>query len=231
MLYAVKILVVEDDSRLAAVLRRGLAESGHLVDVEQDGLRAQSVAIGGAYDAIVLDIMLPGRDGLSVVREMRKREVGTPVLLLSSRDTVDDTIAGLDAGADDYLRKPFVFRELDARLRSITRRGDAPPQKELRRGDLRLDQASRRVFRGDVPLQLTARETAFVEYFMLNAGLLLTRPMIEDALWEPGRDTESNIIEVYVRRLRSKLSPNGEPNLIHTIRGAGYRFGDVMRHP
>jgi len=231
MLYAVKILVVEDDSRLAAVLRRGLAESGHLVDVEQDGLRAQSVAIGGAYDAIVLDIMLPGRDGLSVVREMRRREVGTPVLLLSSRDTVDDTIAGLDAGADDYLRKPFVFRELDARLRSITRRSDAPPQKELRRGDLRLDQATRRVFRGDVPLQLTARETAFVEYFMLNAGLLLTRPMIEDALWEPGRDTESNIIEVYVRRLRSKLSPNGEPNLIHTIRGAGYRFGDVMRHP
>jgi two-component system copper resistance phosphate regulon response regulator CusR len=227
----VKILVVEDDARLAAVLRRGLVESGHLVDVEYDGMRGQSVAMGGDYDAIILDVMLPLRDGISVVREMRRREVGTPVLLLTSRDTVDDTIEGLDAGADDYLRKPFVFRELDARLRSITRRLDAPPAKELRRGDLVLDLATRRMFRGGVPIQLTARETAFAEYFMLNAGLLLTRPMIENALWEPGRDTESNVIEVYVRRLRTKLSPKGEPNLIHTVRGAGYRFGEAIGHP
>ncbi len=226
-----KILVVEDDARLAAVLRRGLAESGHLVDVEHDGVRGQSTAIAGGYDAIILDVMLPQRDGLSVVREMRRREIGTPVLLLTSRDTVDDTIEGLDAGADDYLRKPFVFRELDARLRSITRRSDSAAQKELRRGDLVLDLAARTVSRRGMPIQLTAREIAFVEYFMLNAGLLLTRRMIEDALWEPWRETESNVIEVYVRRLRTKLSPNGEPNLIATIRGAGYRFGDAVQHP
>jgi DNA-binding response OmpR family regulator len=226
----VRILVVEDDVRLAEVLRRGLAESGHSVDVEHDGVRGQSVALGGDYDAVVLDVMLPRRDGLSVVREMRNRAVRTPVLLLTSRDTTDDTIAGLDAGADDYLRKPFVFRELDARLRTITRRFDAPRQRELRCCDVVLDVGSRRVARSGTPLQLTARETAFLEYFMINAGLVLTRPMIEDALWEPGRDTESNIIEVYVRRLRAKLSPRGEPALIHTVRGAGYRFGEAP-HP
>jgi DNA-binding response OmpR family regulator len=226
----VKILVVEDDIRLAEVLRRGLAESGHVVDVEHDGARGQSAAIRGKYDALVLDVMLPRRDGLSVVREIRKQAIRTPVLLLTSRDTVDDTIAGLDAGADDYLRKPFVFRELDARLRTITRRVDAPRHRELSCGELVLDVAKHSVTRAGLPISLTARETAFLEYFMRNAGLLLTRPMIEDALWERGRDTESNLIEVYVRRLRAKLSPNGEPNLIATIRGAGYRFGDVARH-
>jgi len=226
----VRILVVEDDVRLAEVLRRGLTESGHSVDVEHDGLRGQAVALGGSHDAIVLDVLLPRRDGLSVVRELRRRALRTPVLLLTARDTTDDTIAGLDAGADDYLRKPFVFRELDARLRTITRRFEAPPRRELRCGDVVLDGGSRHVRRAGVPIQLTARETAFLEYFMLNAGLVLTRPMIEDALWEPGRDTESNIIEVYVRRLRAKLSPAGEPALIHTVRGAGYRFGEA-RHP
>lgn len=226
-----KILVVEDDLRLAEVLRRGLAESGHHVDVEHDGARGQSAAAGGSYDAVVLDVMLPRRDGLSVVRELRKRSIRTPVLLLTSRDTVDDTIAGLDAGADDYLRKPFVFAELDARLRSITRRIETPPHKALQSGDLRLDLATRTVTRGEMPIVLTARETAFLEFFMINESLLLTRPMIENALWEPGRDTESNIIEVYVRRLRAKLSPSGEPALIHTVRGAGYRFGASVTHP
>jgi DNA-binding response OmpR family regulator len=226
----VKILVVEDDFRLAEVLRRGLTESGHHVAVEHDGIRGQSVAAAGDYDAIVLDILLPRRDGLSVVRELRKRSIRTPVLLLTSRDTVDDTIAGLDAGADDYLRKPFVFRELDARLRSITRRVEAPARKELHIGDLSLDIGARRVVRGETPIALTTREIAFLEFLMLNAGLVVTRPMIEDALWEPGRDTESNVIEVYVRRLRAKLSPGGEPSLIHTVRGAGYRFGIEPPH-
>ncbi len=220
-----KILVVEDDYKLAEVLRRGLTESGHHVDVEHDGARGQSTAVRGDHDAIVLDVLLPRRDGLTVVRELRKRGIRTPVLLLTSRDTVADTIAGLDAGADDYLRKPFVFGELDARLRSITRRVDAPPHKVLTVADLSLEIATRLVRRGDRTIALTTRETAFLEFLMLNAGLLITRPMIEDALWEPGRDTESNVIEVYVRRLRAKLSPQGEPTLIHTVRGAGYRFG------
>ena len=224
-----KILVVEDDVRLAEVLRRGLAESGHSVAVERDGVSGQAAALDGDFDAVVLDVLLPHKDGLSVVREMRKRSVRTPVLILTSRDTTGDTIAGLDAGADDYLRKPFVFGELDARLRSITRRFETPVR-ELRCGDVTLNLASRHVFRGSQPIALTARETAFLEYFMLNAGLLVSRPMIEDALWEPGRDTESNVIEVYVRRLRAKLSPNGEPDLIQTVRGAGYRFAESAKN-
>jgi DNA-binding response OmpR family regulator len=226
----VKILVVEDDRRLAEVLQRGLREGGHSVDVAYDGIRGRGAAADVRHDAIVLDVMLPGCDGLSVVREMRRRAIPTPVLLLTSRDTTEDAIAGLDAGADDYLRKPFVFGELEARLRAIVRRREPLPADELRRGEVLLELSTRHVRRGDVPIRLTARETAFLEYFMRNAGLLLTRPMIEDALWGLGRDTESNVIEVYVRRLRAKLSPNGEPSLIHTIRGAGYRFGDAVRY-
>jgi DNA-binding response OmpR family regulator len=224
-----KILVVEDDVRLAEVIRRGLTESGHVVDVEHDGDGGESTAAGGEYDALILDVMLPRKDGFSVARALRARDVQTPILMLTSRDTVDDTIRGLDAGADDYLRKPFVFGELDARLRSITRRTAAPAHDELRAGDLVMDLATRRVRRGDSSIALTARETAFLGYLMRNAGLLLTRAMIEAALWERDRDTASNLIEVYVRRLRAKLSPRGEPPLIHTVRGAGYRFGADAR--
>ena len=220
-----KILLVEDDLRLAAVIRRGLTESGHVVDVEHDGEGGLRAALASAYDALILDVMLPRLDGLAVARELRARAVATPVLMLTSRDTVDDTIRGLDAGADDYLRKPFVFGELDARLRSIARRAPTTPRSELRTGDLVMDLASRRVLRGGTAIALTARETAFLEYLMRNAGLLLTRPMIEAALWERDRQTASNLIEVYVRRLRAKLSPAGEPELIQTVRGAGYRFG------
>jgi len=202
-----------------------LAESGHVVDVEHDGEEGENAALGGEYDALILDVMLPRKDGFAVARALRAREVATPILMLTSRDTVEDTIRGLDAGADDYLHKPFVFGELDARLRSIARRAPARPHDELRAGDLVMDLATRRVRRGTTPVELTARETAFLEYLMRNAGLLLTRPMIEGALWERDRDTASNLIEVYVRRLRGKLSPHGEPPLIHTVRGAGYRFG------
>ena len=221
----VKILVVEDDVRLAEVIRRGLTESGHVVDIERDGEGGESTALSGEYDALILDVMLPRKDGLCVARALRARALQTPILMLTSRDTVDDTIRGLDAGADDYLRKPFVFGELDARLRSITRRSALPVHDELRAGDLVMDLATRRVRRGETTIALTARETAFLEYLMRNAGLLLTRTMIETALWERERDTASNLIEVYVRRLRTKLSPGGEPPVIHTVRGAGYRFG------
>jgi DNA-binding response OmpR family regulator len=221
----VKILVVEDDARLAAVMRRGLMESGHVVDVEADGETGESTAAAGAYDAIVLDVLLPRKDGFAVARALRARDVRTPILMLTSRDTVEDTIRGLDAGADDYLRKPFVFGELEARLRSITRRVPGPVREELRTADLTMNLATRRVARQSTPIVLTARETAFLEYLMRNAGRLVTRRMIEEALWDRERDTSSNVIEVYVRRLRAKLSPAGEPPLIHTVRGAGYRFG------
>lgn len=221
-----RILLVEDDVRLAEVVRRGLAESGHVVDVEHDGVAGESTAAAGAYDVVILDLMLPRKDGLAVARGLRSRELTTPILMLTSRDTVEDTVRGLDAGADDYLRKPFVFAELEARLRSLGRRTSAPPARELRVADLTMDLASRRVMRGATEIPLTARELAFLEYLMRNAGMLLSRRMIEDALWERDRETASNLIEVYVRRLRTKLSPNGEPILIHTVRGAGYRFGD-----
>jgi DNA-binding response OmpR family regulator len=221
----VKILVIEDDANLADVVRRGLAESGHVVDLELDGVAGEIAARGGGYDAIILDVMLPFKDGYAVARSLRAAEVHTPILMLTARDTVEDTISGLDCGADDYLRKPFVFRELEARLRSVTRREPIATPNELRVDDLSMDLASRRVRRGDRDVPLTARETAFLEYLMRNAGLLVTRPMLENALWERDRETTSNLIEVYMRRLRAKLGAAGEPPLIHTVRGAGYRFG------
>jgi len=223
-----KILVVEDDASLADVLRRGLAESGHVVDVERDGAGAERTARDGSYDAVVLDVMLPGKDGLAVARGLRDAGVHTPILMLTARDTVADIVAGIDAGADDYLRKPFVFDELEARLRSITRRDPAPVRDELRAADVVRGLRTRRVTRGSRQIVLSARETAFLEYFMRNEGLLITRPMLENALWERDRETESNVIEVYVRRLRVKLSVGDEPPLIHTVRGAGYRFGLVQ---
>lgn len=220
-----KILIVEDNAALAEVIRRGLAESGHVVDVEHDGIAGESAAGGATYDAIVLDIMLPGKDGLGVASALRSSGVRTPILMLTARDTVEDTISGLDAGADDYLRKPFAFGELEARLRSITRREPASTASILQVDSLTLDLSTRLVKRGETPVALSARETAFLEYFMRNTGLLLTRNMLEDALWENDRETSSNVIEVYVRRLRTKLSPGAEMELIHTVRGAGYRFG------
>ncbi len=222
-----KILIIEDNDSLAQVLRRGLSEAGHVVDVESSGSAGEAVALEVPYDALILDVMLPGKDGLAIARDLRSAGVRTPILMLTSRDTTADIISGLDAGADDYLRKPFVFAEVEARLRSITRRDPPTTTNELRVADLSMDLTTRHVQRGGTSIALSARETAFLEYFMRNAGLLITRSMLEDALWETDRDTTSNVIEVYVRRLRSKLSPNGEPSLLHTIRGAGYRFGSL----
>lgn len=218
--------MVEDDRRLAAVIARGLSEGGHVVDVRHDGLTAQDEAEHGRYDAIVLDVMLPARDGLYVARSLRNAGNTTPILIVTSRDTPEDVVSGIDAGADDYLRKPFAFAELEARLRSITRRAAPPQRDELRVGDLVLDLGTRDVRRGDANVILTARETAFLEFFMRNAGRVLTRRMIEDAMRARDREPASNVIDVYVRRLRTKLSPRGEPLLIHTIRGAGYKLAD-----
>ncbi len=197
-----------------------------MVDVENDGAAGERAARAGSYDALLLDVMLPRKNGLAIARALRDAGVTTPILMLTARDTVADTVAGLDAGADDYLRKPFVFDELEARLRSITRRDPVPAREELRVADLVMDLRTRTVTRGTRPIALSARETAFLEYLMRNAGRVVTRPMLEDALWERDRDTESNVIEVYVRRLRLKLCASGEGPLIHTVRGAGYRFGE-----
>lgn len=220
-----KLLIVDDDETLAGFLHEGFTEEGHVVDVALDGIHGEYAAARGDYDAIVLDVMMPGKDGFSLLRSLRTKGIATPVLILTARDTVGDAIAGLDGGADDYLRKPFDFGELLARLRSITRRDSSAVRLELRVEDLAFDLATRRVTRGDEEVALTARESAYLEYFMRNAGLLVTRQMLETALWNDETQATSNVIDVYVRRLRTKLERNGRPSLFHTVRGAGYRFG------
>lgn len=219
-----KFLFVEDDAALANVVRRGLSESGHVVDLEYDGIDGFETARHGTYDALILDVMLPRREGQDIARMLRRSGVQTPILMLTARDTAADVVGGLDAGADDYLCKPFVFAELEARLRSITRRKAPRANDVLRVDDLEMDLSSRRIARGGTAIACSARETAFLEFFMRHAGQLITRTMLEDALWEHDRETTSNIIEVYVRRLRRKLDATGVP-LIHTVRGSGYRFG------
>lgn len=223
-----RVLIVEDDARLADVLRRGLTESGHVIDIESDGESGESTARAGLYDAIVLDVMLPRKDGLALARALRAANMKMPILMLTARDTTEDVVAGLDAGADDYLRKPFVFEELEARLRTLLRRQASNPGKNLCAGDLQLDLATLEVRRGERLIPLTVRETAFLEYFMRNAGRVVTRRMIEDALWERRRESgASNVIDVFVRRVRMKLAQGDEQPLIHTVRGAGYRFGPL----
>jgi DNA-binding response OmpR family regulator len=222
----VRLLIVEDDVRLCDVVRRGLTEQGHVVDVAHDGETGEQYASGGAYDAVVIDIQLPKRDGLSVVRSLRARGMSTPLLIMTSRDAAEDVVEGLDAGADDYLRKPFVFGELEARLRSITRRPNtAPTDNVLRVHDLEFDVSARQARRRKREIALTAKETAFLEYFMRNAHRVVTRRMLEDALFDHESEVESNVVDVYVSRLRPKISAAGETPLLHTVRGVGYRLG------
>ncbi len=220
-----RLLIVEDDERLRDVIRRGLEEQGHVVEQAADGASAQAMGLEGSYDAIVLDLNLPVLDGLTVLRSLRAAKVGTPVVIVTSRDTTEDIIEGLDAGADDYVRKPFVFRELEARLRSASRREGIPAASVLEVDDVRFDLGSRRVTRAGREIALTARELAFLEYFMRNAGRVLTRGMIETALWDGASETSSNVVDVYVRRLRMKIDAHGTP-LLHTVRGIGYRMGN-----
>ena len=222
--WPMRLLVVEDDDRLRDVVRRGLEEQGHVVDLAADGRLGEALGLQGDFDAIILDLNLPGLDGLSVLRSLRAARVGTPVVILTSRDTTDDIVDGLDAGADDYMRKPFVFRELEARLRSISRREGVPSAATIVVEDVIFDVQSRRVTRGDVELAFTARELVFLEYFMRNVGRVLTRRMMEAALWDSLSETNSNVVDVYVRRLRVKLDASGPP-LLHTVRGIGYRMG------
>ncbi len=220
-----RLLIIEDDERLADALQRGLRERGHVVDCAFDGDEGESLASGGGYDAVVLDLNLPGRDGLDVLRALRGDGAAMPIVVATSRDETEDVVAGLDAGADDYIRKPFALRELEARLRSVARRPTSPVQTRLQVGDLTYDPASHRVARGERVIEMTAREIAFLEYFMRNAGRVLTRPMIENALWDRTSEMTSNVVDVYVRRLRLKVDAVGEAPLIHTVRGLGYRLG------
>ncbi|HEV8615867.1 MAG TPA: response regulator transcription factor [Methylomirabilota bacterium] len=218
-----RILVVEDERKVAKFIRQGLEEEGHAVEVAADGVTALDLLLGGPpYDLVVLDLMLPGRDGLGVLRSLRERSIDTPVLVLTARDALPDRVRGLDLGADDYLTKPFAFEEFLARVRALLRRATARRDPVLRVGDLTLDPATRGVARGRRRISLTTREHALLEYFMRNTGRVLTRPMIAEHVWGLDFDRESNIVDVYVGYLRRKIDGDGEPRLLHTVRGAGY---------
>ena len=221
-----RVLVVEDEEKLAALLVRGLREDGHAADHSGDGERAIRMARTVPYDAIVLDVMLPGLDGFAVCRRLRGDGVWTPVLMLTARDAVGDRVEGLDAGADDYLVKPFSFEELLARLRSLARRAprERPPVLEV--GDLRLDPAAHRVWRGGRELDLSAKEFALLELFMRNPGSVLTRDQLLGGAWDMAFEMRSNVVDVYIRYLREKVDrPFGGASL-ETVRGVGYRLRD-----
>ena len=219
-----RALVVEDERKMAALLRRGLTEEGYAADVASSGEDALDMARAIPYDTIVLDVMLAGLDGLEVCRQLRASGVWTPILMLTARDGVQDRVAGLDAGADDYLIKPFSFAELLARLRALARRGAAERPAVLQAGSLRLDPASRQVWRGEVPVELSAKEFALLELFMRRPGQVLTRLELLEHAWEDAYENRSNIIDVYIGYLRAKVDRPFGRHSIETVRGVGYRL-------
>jgi DNA-binding response OmpR family regulator len=219
-----RVLVVEDSRRLAGIIRRGLLEEGYTVDNAYDGEEAEYMAETTPFDLVVLDIMLPKKDGLTLCRDLRAKGVNTPILMLTAKDTVEDKVAGLDCGADDYLIKPFAFSELLARLRALLRREVLPRTQKVQVGDLALDTQSREVWHDGVRLDLTAKEYAILEYFMRRPNAVVTRTMLGESVWDYEFDGLSNIIDVYIRRLRQKIDRDGQPSLIQTVRGAGYRL-------
>jgi two-component system OmpR family response regulator len=219
-----RILVVEDETKMAGLLRRGLTEEGYAVDIAATGADGLWSATENDYDAIVLDLMLPDASGLDVCRELRKRGRWAPVLMLTARDAVPDRVAGLDAGADDYLVKPFAFSELFARLRAVVRRGPAERPSELVVGSLVLDPAARSVARRGKRVDLTAKEFALLEYLMRHAGEVLTRTRILEHVWDFAYEGDSNVVDVYIRYLRDKVDRPFGVRSIETVRGAGYRL-------
>ena len=219
-----RALVVEDEVKMAALLRRGLSEEGYAADVARTGDDALWMARAAPYDVIVLDVMLPGRDGFAVCRELREAGVWAPILMLTARDSVEDRVEGLDSGADDYLTKPFSFAELLARLRALARRGADERPAVLEVGSLRLDPATRRVWRGDVEVTLSAKEFAMLETFMRRPGDVLSRLDLLEHAWDYGYENRSNVVDVYVRYLRQKVDTPFGVRSLETVRGVGYRL-------
>jgi heavy metal response regulator len=217
-----RLLVVEDEKKVASFIKKGLEEEGYAVDQATDGETGLIMGLDGVHDLIILDINLPRMDGLSVLQELRKKKVTTPVLLLTVRAAIEDKVIGLDTGADDYLTKPFAFQELLARVRALLRRRAEAESPLLQVADLTLDPATRLVSRGDEKVELTAKEFALLAYFMRNPGRVLTRTMIAEHVWDYDFDPMTNVIDVYVNYLRKKIGPGGEAKLIHTVRGVGY---------
>ena len=222
-----RILVVEDEKGLAHLIRRGLTEEGYAVDVAYDGEEGESFAESVPYDLIVLDIVLPRKDGFQVCSNLRKKEIKVRVLMLTGRDSVANRVKGLDTGADDYLIKPFQFEELTARIRALLRREIANASPVIQVGDITLNTATREVKRRGRAIDLNNKEYAILEYLMRNVNMVITRQMIEDHVWNFSLESSSNLVDVYIRRLRSKLDNPGEESLIETVRGAGYRLRGV----
>jgi len=220
----VRVLIVEDQPKLAELLARGLREEGHAADVADRGEDALWMAPAASYDVIVLDIMLPGIDGIETCRELRRAGVWTPVLMLTARDAVGDRVTGLDAGADDYLTKPFSFDELLARLRALTRRVPAERPVTVEVGDLRLDPAAHRAWRGETELELSAKEFAMLELLMRRPGNVLTREQLLEGAWDMSYERRSNVVDVYIRYLREKIDRPFGSDSIETVRGVGYRL-------
>jgi DNA-binding response OmpR family regulator len=218
---AMRVLVVEDEKKLAGFIKQALKEDGHAVELCHDGDEAGQLAAAEDFDAIVLDLQLPGRDGLMILRELRKKGSDTPVLILTARDTVKDRVRGLDEGADDYLTKPFALDELRARLRVLFRRGKTGTS-ILKFADLTINLIDRLVLRGNREIELTAKEFSLLEYFLRNPRKALTRSSIAEHVWDFNFEWQSNVLEVFVNALRKKTEAAGEPRLIHTVRGVGY---------
>jgi two-component system, OmpR family, response regulator len=219
-----RVLVIEDEAKMASLLRRGLTEDGLTVDVAGDGERGLLMAGATTYDAVVLDVMLPGIDGFETCRRLRHDGVWSPVLMLTARGALEDRVAGLDGGADDYLVKPFSFSELLARLRALVRRGNVERPPVIEVGDLRLDPGTHEVWRGDEEIRLSSKEFTLLEIFMRHPGYVLSRTQLLEQAWEYDYDRRSNVVEVYVRYLRRKIDLPFDKASIETVRGAGYRL-------
>jgi DNA-binding response OmpR family regulator len=223
-----RLLLVEDNKRLSDSLRLTLEDDGYAVDVAYDGLDGEEMGLMEAYDIIILDIMLPGKDGIEVCKALRNQRMRTPVLMLTARDALEDRVLGLDSGADDYLVKPFEVDELRARIRALLRRESTTKTGVLQIGDLILDPAMHTVKRGGQSIDLTAKEFSLLEYMLRHPNQLITREMAEEHLWSYENIVASNVVDVYIRRLRRKIDDPYEPKLLETLRGAGYRIRELQ---
>jgi len=226
-----RILVIEDEKKVARFIKRGLEEAGYLVDVANDGEEGLYLAEIDDYDLIVLDLILPRKNGLEVCKELREQNIKVPILILSARDSVEDKVTGLDMGADDYLTKPFAFSELLARVRALLRRGETMVPVKLEVSDLLMDTVTHTVTRAGKEIKLTSKEYALLEYFMMNPGKVLTRTMLSEHVWDYTFDTFSNVIDVYINYLRNKIDHDFDSKLIHTVRGVGYVMKDDSSEP
>jgi heavy metal response regulator len=220
------ILIVEDEKKVASFLQQGLEEEQYTVEIASDGEVGSELAMTGRFDLIILDIMLPKKDGITILKELRAKQIGTPVLMLTARSSIDNRVEGLDAGADDYLPKPFAFAELLARVRSLLRRGAAEKSTVLTVADLQLDTVTHKARRGETLIDLTGKEYALLEYFMRNLNKVLTRTLISEHIWNYNFDTGTNVVDVYINHLRSKIDGGDGKKLLHTVRGVGYVMKD-----